>query len=307
MRHGSTLIVVAGISALFLSLSLVFLSRMRTDAEESRQMQQEAQARIMLNAALHYIQETSRLGWDDPTTPEHEEAFGWLDIRDGRPGPRGADGRWLARDREGRDIVSAFPAPGYAARCPMHVWERPPFALSQAFTYNPAPRDPSMSWARLVSMERPDPMPAVTTWGDFARGDERIRRTSLDLAWFRVFRHQDDPATPQDERATFTITCGAGATAGFRDWAEVMAEGAGSQFGGDPAFFLDLRQQERLLFFRAEWTSAVGGSGSVAKEADSFRQVPVNGTAEGWWAVRGFVGSFLYIERLDQEPLGGAW
>ena len=306
-RHGSVLIVVTAITSLFLSVCLVFIARMRSDAEESLLIRQEAQARIMLNAALHYIQETSRLGWDDPRTPEHEEAYGWIDIRDGQPGPRGARGEPLALTADGAPITDAFPVPGFAARCPMHVFERTPFALALTYAYNPAPRDAMLSWAKLVSQERPDPQPATRTWGEFARGDKRIRASSAGQTWFRVYRHADDPATPQDERATFTITCGAGATGGHRDWDEVVRDGATGEFGGDPALFALLRSQERLLFYRAEWTSAVGGSGSVAKVSDSFQQMPLNSTSEGWWAVRSFVGSFLYVERLPGIPAGNAW
>jgi hypothetical protein len=194
MRLGSVLIVVVGLSALFLSLSLMFIARMQGEAQESQMMQQEAQARIMLNAGLHYVQETSRLGWDDPATPEHEEAFGWIDVRDGQPGPRGFIGQDLA------PVTNRFPAPGFAARCPMFVLERPPFALRTTFAYNPAPRDATKSWAELVSMKEPDPQPAAQTWDDFARGDARIRRTSLGMAWFRVYRHRDDPATRHECR-----------------------------------------------------------------------------------------------------------
>ncbi len=307
-RRGSTLIVVAGISALFLSLSLVFITRMRSDAAESQMVQQEAQARLMLNAALHYIQESSRLGWDDPDTPEHEEAFGWVDIRNGKTGPRSALDRDLAIDDETHAPLTAhFPVPGFSARCPMFMLERPPYALRTAYAYNPAPRDATPGWAELVSMAKPDPQPAASTWSDFAAGDPRPRMESLDLSWFRAYRHVDDPGTPQDERATFTITCGAGATHGFRDWDEVVQERATAEFGNDPSLFYALRNQERLLFYRAEWTSAVGGSSAVARASDSYDQVPVNGTGEGWWSVRGFVGSFLYIERLDHQPQGNAW
>jgi hypothetical protein len=63
-RHGTILILVAGVSALLASMTLVFLLRMRTDSEESIGVLQLAQAKIMLAAACNYVQEASRLGWD---------------------------------------------------------------------------------------------------------------------------------------------------------------------------------------------------------------------------------------------------
>src|SRR5688572_33473510 len=100
-RRGTILIIVAGISALLASLALTFLVRNRSDAEETQATIREVQARIMLVAACNYIQEGSRLGWDQyPSTPAatndvfptgssaaasvpvHEETFGWLDVRD---------------------------------------------------------------------------------------------------------------------------------------------------------------------------------------------------------------------------------
>ena len=303
LRHGSVLIVVAGISALFLVLSLAFLARMRSDAEESRLIVQVAQARIMLNAGLHYLQEASRLGWDDPATPEHEEAYGWVDVRDGLPGPR---------DRTGRELApltgTSFPAPGTAARCPMFVMQRPPFALRTNQAYNPIRPDPGLGWAARVNYTAPDPQPAAATWAEFRDGKTTARSDSLGMAWFRVFREQDDLTTPQDERlATFVITCGAGPTDGFRDWADVSAAGAESQFNNGPQYFAALRLQERLLHFRVEWHPSVGGSGSVAVAPDSYAQVPMNDTDDGWWSVRSFAGSFLYIQRLDQPPVNGKW
>lgn len=303
-RRGSVLIVVAGISALFLTLSLAFLARMRSDAEESRIVVQEAQARIMLNAGLHYLQEASRLGWDDPATPEREEAYGWVDVRDGEVGPR---------DRAGRELASLsgtyFPAPGTAARCPMFMMERPPFALRTAHAYNPVKADPGLGWAARVNYVAPDPQPAAATWLEFKRGVPTPRTDSLGLAWFRVYREQDDPATPHldEQLSTFVITCGAGPTEGFRDWADVIASSAQGQFNNDPQYFATLRLQERLLHFRVEWHPSVGGSGSVAVAADSYNQVPMNDTDDGWWSVRSFAGSFLYIQRLDQPPAGGKW
>ena len=63
-RQGTILILVAGICALMAALALVFLTRMRSDMNESNLVLQHAQAKIMLAAACNYVQETSRIGWD---------------------------------------------------------------------------------------------------------------------------------------------------------------------------------------------------------------------------------------------------
>jgi hypothetical protein len=105
-RTGSTLIIVAGLASLLLLVSVTFLQRIRADSEESALVVRDTQARIMLVAALQYIQETSRLGWRNNTGTEAApvfvsdaegggdggpgyECYGWTDVRDGSIGPRG--------------------------------------------------------------------------------------------------------------------------------------------------------------------------------------------------------------------------
>jgi hypothetical protein len=105
-RVGSTLIIVAGLASLLLLVSVTFLQRIRADGEESALVVRDAQARIMLVAALQYLQETSRLGWRKNTGTETApvyvsdaegggdggpgyECYGWTDVRDGSIGPRG--------------------------------------------------------------------------------------------------------------------------------------------------------------------------------------------------------------------------
>jgi hypothetical protein len=97
-KSGSMLIVIAGLCMILLTLSVTFLAKMRTDSEESRLLVQDAQARIMLVAALQYLQESSRLGWRDASKAASDpwgdgsagyETFGWTDVRDGGIGPRG--------------------------------------------------------------------------------------------------------------------------------------------------------------------------------------------------------------------------
>ncbi len=97
-QQGSMLVVIAGLCTILLALSVTFLTRMRSDSEESILLIQDAQARIMLTAALQYLQESSRLGWRAPSKTGSDpwgdgspgyEGFGWTDVRDGGVGPRG--------------------------------------------------------------------------------------------------------------------------------------------------------------------------------------------------------------------------
>lgn len=323
-RRGTLLIVVAGISALLMSMALVYLVSMRSDMEESNLLVQEAQARLVLVAGLQYIQESSRLGWDNPATPEHEEAFGWTDVRDGSAGPKDRNGNPLYQVGSGK-----FPdIGGTAARFPLYVMERPPFALSQTFTYNPLPMDPAKNWAQLINYTTRDPQPAAETWGEFSRGRTEPRQDSLGRSWMRIYRERDpapDPSgqpRPPVEPATFTITCGAGPTEGFRSYDEALAAGQAGMFNNDRQYFNLLRSQEVILWFRTQWTSAVGGSGMGIRIKSGFFELPeINkdsyykggsydvysgraaaGSDHHWWVNRNPVGSILWIERVPQEP-----
>lgn len=328
-RSGTVLIIVAGISALLMSLTLAYLMNMRADMEESELVVREAQARIVLIAGLQYIQEASRLGWDDKTTPEHEEAFGWVDVRDGRAGPRDKYGNALFNET-GTD----FPAiGGKAARFPLHMLEQPPFALTTDFTYNPAPQNETLKWSELVNYDKADPQPAAKTWEKFRDGDPRQRVESVGKSWFRVYREKNTTsATPQPsdfvEPATFTITCGAGGTYGFRDYQEAVDAGEQDLFRGDPQYFAMIRAQERILWFRTEWTPAVGGSEmgirlepelnpapdkrrsgfldlpkiNIDAYKDYYKSTPLQNATQQWWVNRNPVGSILWIQRLEREP-----
>ena len=218
-RQGTVLILVAGISALLASLALTFIVRNRGDADETRATLQEVQARIMLVAALNYIQETSRIGWDryprlppanpadlkpdqalpqspalmtadndafpgGPSVPTpvriHEETFGWIDVRDGSIGPRTAmpDTTITPSDptphayrgvfdvtpqlSDGVQTRPYWPAPGGIARCPMYVWQQPPFAIQPTVCYNPILADPTQSAANDYSVALPAPSRSAT-------------------------------------------------------------------------------------------------------------------------------------------------
>lgn len=125
---------------------------------------------------------------------------------------------------------------------------------------------------RFSAQPRPDPSPVAMTLADYNAGDRRARTPRA--SWFRIYREtpQDhdgdgvpfydtvslngDDRTP-DNGSVFIITCGAGATQGFRDWAEAVAE-LGSATAAlvftSEAGFWDRRREEAILWFRAEWT-----------------------------------------------------
>jgi hypothetical protein len=89
-RDGIVLIVVVGLAMVLLSIAVSFLIRMRSDSQEVQAVTATAQSRIMLSAALMYLQEGSRLGWATGGSPltRGTETFGWTDVRDGSLGPR---------------------------------------------------------------------------------------------------------------------------------------------------------------------------------------------------------------------------
>jgi hypothetical protein len=262
-RQGTIIIIVAGIAALLASLAISFLARVRSDVEETDLVLRYAQAKLMYAAACNYVQESSRLGWSGANgsnivvdgLPIHEEAFGWIDVRDGAVGPRDRDKNPLYRPGTWPDI-------GTHVRCPMHVFKRTPYAISQHVGHNLMVRDdpshPDFCWPLL---KYPDPMPAVdngwrmgafppsiTTarYDDFARGERDVsgnlaaRPETQGRAWFRVYR---------DGPATFILTCGAGGTLGFKDWNEIPSDQR--VIFGDQSVFESLRQSEVRLWYRS--------------------------------------------------------
>ncbi len=268
MRRGTILIVVSGLCAVMASLAIVFMTRMRGDAEESTIIIAEAQARIMLMAACDYVLEGSRLGWDvaphDPADP-HQEGFGWLDVRDGSAGPNDQAGTrlWspaLVEDGDGDRAADrpAWPAPGSVARCPMPVLQRPPYAIQRTAAHNPVELDQLSADFALPYLLDPDPQPASPNgwpgaidpagFATHVAGDPRLRPASAGLAWFRCRRERE---------SEFVVTAGAGASLGFRDWDEVVGMRATAQFP-DRAAFDDLVARERRCWYRIAWSAAVG-------------------------------------------------
>jgi len=162
---------------------------MSADARAMDRAVADAQSRIMLTAALMYLQETSRVGWGDATG----ECFGWTDVRDGGLGPRGprpagASGDptsipapvWWAshanwppytpfpNESDSSQFPSVtnrpggWPLPGTAVRCPMAVPARPPYAVQMTYAYNPVPYPTpylSPTWNNNFT-----PQPSQTQW-----------------------------------------------------------------------------------------------------------------------------------------------
>lgn len=357
-RHGTVLILVAGISALLASLALTFLARMRSDIEESRNVIQHAQAKIMLAAACSYVQEASRMGYDRyydaelnshpertrdkridrMSTPIHEEAYGWIDVRDGRTGPLDRDGRPFFPDSasSSETVRGKWPGIGGYVRCPMYRMKIPPWATALTAAYNPMVRDQANTAEFGYPLLRyPDPMPATdnkwtiagtrgvgahpmrTTspaidaemralYDKHAKGDRTPVGQTTGRAWFRVYR---------DNPATFIVTCGAGGTEGYKDWKEVEDDGAEDYFNGDPQLFASLRQTELRLWYRIEWSATVLETTyhnlhhEVARDHEHYMAWPPN-SSHTWsetskrtqtW-VKNPIGTIRWIQRLMSEP-----
>lgn len=299
-RHGTILIIVAGISALLASLALAFLVRMRSDMQESQLFLAQTQARVMLGGALSYIGETARLGWDDPATPEHEEAYGWVDVRDGSVGPRDRTGRALYQAEIDPVLGKGerWPAIGSWTVCDsQHLWTRPPTAISPNVTPNPIQQDPSLQWRELIGFAKPGPQPQAPDWGTFIGGDDQAMTGTANPCWFRLYRRKP---------AVFIITCGAGASGGFRTWQEVVDAGQEERFIARDNWQVQ-REQESLLWFEVEWSPAVNTSSSGYVYAHDRTIRPANiskpfGNDTDQPNKRNQLGTFLYLQRLEREP-----
>ncbi len=315
-RDGALLVVVSALCAILAAFSLAFLVRMRGDAEDTAMLMRESQARIMLAAACHYVQEASRLGWDDPNTALHEEAFGWIDVRDGRLGPK-----W----NEGGDDDRFFPV-GSSARFTMHVRQRTPYAIRLDATPNPIDTDPASTNFGLPYLSLPEPMPAIangwaghpgagvndTGWEDFKRGDPRPRVGTAGTAWFRIHRLDGD---------SFVATCGGGATLGYRSFSEPGAD----QIFPDRAAFDALARVEQRAWYLIQWSPAVASSDihnphcilflggampdDYVLQRDHYLSMPMNtshclhGTPMRTLAhCKNPVGTIRLIQRLRDEP-----
>ncbi|MBA3686010.1 MAG: hypothetical protein H0W72_12345 [Planctomycetes bacterium] len=355
-RRGALLIIVTGMAALLLSLAMAFLSTMRSDGDRTRWVARDTQARMMLNAAICYVLESSRLGWGD------QETQGWNDLRNHAVGPIPIDrdpGVGDPRQPTHRVwTVGQWPAPGTSMRAAMAVWERSPSAV------RPGPRNPilvgpglplqddaderrilvaglhgdsgsyrSLSdvW-RIASYDRPDPAAVVdprTDPADFRSGDGRPRLGTSNLAWFRMYResaadHDGDRSPYYDvldlnggrgtaadgttgvayppNASVFLITCGAGASQGFRDWADVVAAGATASFLDDPSYFSDIRSEESVLWYRIEWSAQTGDYGPKGRRQNQGWPYGGDEIWDQFFTMPSQGGSIRWVQRLDQEP-----
>ncbi len=312
-RHGTVLIIVAGISALMASMALAFLARMRSDAEETAITIREAQSHIMLVAACNYIQEASRLGYDtDPGNPYHKEGYGWIDVRDGTVGPKATA---LAPDSMatfsfGSDDSSLFTLET-AFRFVMEVKEIPPFAISLAAAPNPIIPNSTNKGAPWLANEDPVPVLSLAkgnTFEDFERGLPNIRTNSIGMSWFRLYRLGGTKYGAKYNAASFIVTCGAGGSRGYRAWSEVTPDDK-ALFLNDPTYFETIRSTEIRLWYLVEWSPAVGGmiyhnTKNDRVGYDQYGIFAINGSQDNRSVghAKNFGGTMRLVQRLPSEP-----
>ncbi|MDA3961164.1 MAG: hypothetical protein PF961_10265 [Planctomycetota bacterium] len=118
----------------------------------------------------------------------------------------------------------------------------------------------------------------------------------------------NDPAPDHKNWNVFIITCGAGPTRGYRFWdisdpgfsrATEPVTAAESGIFPDEASFHAMRRAERILFFRVEWTSDLGGTLNPAWTYNK-QNLPNDNTLG--YNVMSYGGNFKWIQRLDRAP-----
>ncbi len=359
-RTGSVLLLVSGIVAMLAMLATVFLTRMRTDAQEISTLRQQTQCRIMLHAGMAFIQEQSRLGYarmaPNGDCLDPREAWGWIDSRpvDDPPGsgslaapPFGqlANGfRYLIGPR-GNDRVplwtaGSWPDVGTSIRCPMYLKRRPPWAVEPRIAVNPIPDDPNdPATFGIPVLKNADPIPLIVPGdgrAEWSRGDPTPDQRSTGFSWFRVYREDGReagrPANAGPVGATFIITVGGAGSRGYKDWNEVITDGATTDFQGDSVIFDEIVAGEMRQWYRVEWSPAVsGGDNHLYHEAVAhadrspqrstfYAHLPVNSSRHRndqtgpFWdpqnnastsEARNYIGTIRYIERLEIPP--SAW
>jgi hypothetical protein len=337
-RRGVVLLMVSAIAAMLLALTVAFLARMRGNATEAGHVVADGQARAMLHAALGYLAESSRLGWQRDAA--HARSWGWTDVRDGSIGPRYDDGSaawdearwaggvpdWNPSGGAGQACYAAWPAPGAFLRAPLYVMHQAPFALQRRYAHNPVAYDGgggAHRWLQPTFGEL-DPLPAQT---DFRLGDPEPRLGSAGRAWFRLYRERavdhdgrsDGAGDPDSvdlgaDHGIFIVTCGAGGTLGYRS----ASEAPSGTFGGDAAsaaaVFERLRAEERLLWYRVAWSGwapdVAGEQGRWNRKGELRPLPPLTGLDPAWNDDNSRSGSlqmapfgtFRFIQRLQQEP-----
>jgi hypothetical protein len=178
--------------------------------------------------------------------------------------------------------------PGGAARLPMHLHQRTPYAVGMDRAPNPfAVPDWNADAFRYAEydMDALPVRPLATTFSDFVAGDLSIRPESAGMAWFRIYReadadHDGDGVPAYDtidhgpNHGIFVITCGAGGTLGFRDWDEVRSiypDPSDRPF--DRSSFETMRAQESIVWYRVAYSAAVsaGTFGNTMQVEHSFK------------------------------------
>ncbi|MBA3683696.1 MAG: hypothetical protein H0W72_00385 [Planctomycetes bacterium] len=249
-------------------------------------------------------------------------------------------------------VPGQWPAPGTVHRAPMQRLTHPPFAVAPIAARNPMPTDPALPTFGIPFLSNPDPLPMVpaTVTLNIAAPravdrkewavpvDRSYVTESAGLGWFRVRREdgtevildEDGNALPRAKLgtpgATFIITVGAGASRGWRDWAEVVAAGATVEFGSQD-LFENLVAAEVRQWYRIEWSPAVGGGEDTAfafargndgqkPKSTWYETYPVNTSRHvdqgevfmnSASMPRNYLGTIRFIQRLAFPPVGGAW
>jgi hypothetical protein len=163
------------------------------------------------------------------------------------------------------------------------------------------------------------PQPVADTIADHltgeltSSGEPLYRMDSLGRAWFRLYRETEtdhdgdgapwydtmrleDPTRGIRNHGVFIVTCGAGATEGYKDWAEASTSG----HFPDQAFFEELRAQERIMWFRVQWSPFTGGGVDFVN--DRYRMA--QGRSGAWDDDGNLIhpdwggGSFIYLSNL---------
>jgi hypothetical protein len=306
-RQGTVLIVIAGICSLLSMLALTFLTRMRSDAQESQLLLDETRARVMFASALQYISETSRIGWVNLETNKPEEAFGWIDIRNGLPGPRNHSGELLFTVGDKVTCTGKkWPAIGASMICNAQLWTRPPTAVTQNVAANPIEHNPNLEWKELVKFPQNDPAPIVGNFHDFIKGDNRPRPGTDAPCWFRVYRKA---------AAVFIVTCGGGTSRGYKNWAEVSPEE--KRMWSSRGEWEMARADEPILWYEVAWSPAVAPTSPGYIYATNHNQLNITpatiskpfggGGPEDQQNRRNLSGTFLYRQRLINAPNDDKW
>jgi len=281
-----------------------------------------------------------RTGWLGPLGPR-DPATGAI------PAPRWWRGsqpyRPLPDDSElpsGADRV--WPCPGAVVRCELHRLVRPPYAVMGLAAPNPLRPaiayghvDFDLNWTEnralwdgpeYIGALDPQPAAGADTWNDYRAGVRIPVSGTENAAWFRVYRetladHDNDGVPFYDHVAivdaghqvknwnVFVITAGAGATRGYRTYAE-----APPGLFIDSAHFAQLRAAESIAWYRVEWSGQAGGSWDPAvtgwsdDTSDSRRDLvgtlslQANAKTIAGFTARSFGGHFRWVQRLDREP-----